>query len=425
MPITPKLRSWFLATALLAMAISNVSLLWKARIPMAQGYFDFTNFYTAGALVRRGLGAELYDQSAQWKVQQEFASEVKTRRSPLRYMRPPFEALFFSLFASWPYLRAFLFWTIFKLALLAAIPFVVASPASRGQPRLWQEAFPLWLTVFCLLGTFPVFIDLLSGQDAVLLAFLFAICFWQLRRGRDLGSGLILGLALFKFQIALPFFITLWIAGRKRVVPGFAISAAAVLAVSGVLVGWRGLLNYPGYLLALSRATDVGIKPENQMTLRGLLTLFVGRVPYPGRIHWLLAPVAVASIVLAGVLWRRAGDRFLAEGFGLAAIAAIVTSYYAYDYDLLLLIVPLLGMRTRFVDAPQGDKLTQYLEVAGLLFLLLTPVYWFTRVQLHAECLMTIPLLALGIALARRLSQAPAIVEKNRVEKIVEKIVEK
>jgi hypothetical protein len=428
MPITPKLRSWFVATALLVMAASNGVLLWKARVPRAEGYFDFTNFYTAGTLVRRGLGAELYDQSAQWKVQQEFASEVKTRHSALRYMRPPFEALFFSLFARWPYPRAFFYWTIFKLVLLGAIPFVVASSSAvsnsavshpaRDCTGLWQEGFPLWLTAFLLLGTFPVFIDLLSGQDAVLLAFLFALCFRLLQRSRDLGAGLILGLALFKFQFALPFFIVLWIAGRKRVVPGFAISTAFVVVVSGVLVGWRGLLKYPGYLLALSQATDVGIKSENQMTLRGLLTLFVGRAPYPGRIHWLLAPVAVAGIVFAGLLWRRAGDRFLAEGFGLAAIIAIVTSYYAYDYDLLLLIVPLLAMRTRFVGAHQGDrvkegrvngdKAIQYLEAAGLVLLFLTPAYWFTRVQLHAECLMTIPLLAVGVAQARSLGQAPA-----------------
>jgi hypothetical protein len=142
------------------------------------------------------------------------------------------------------------------------------------------------------------------------------------------------------------------------------------------------------------------------MTLRGLLTLFVGRLPYPGRIHWVLAPLALGTIVYAGFLWRKAGDRFFAEGFGLAAIVAIVTSYYAYDYDLLLLIVPLLAIRTRPYDAPKADRVTRYLEAAGLLLLLLTPVYWFTRVQLHAECLMTLPLLALGFALARRLSRA-------------------
>jgi hypothetical protein len=95
----------------------------------------------------------------------------------------------------------------------------------------------------------------------------------------------------------------------------------------------------------------------------------------------------------------------LAEGFGLASIVAIITSYYAYDYDLLLLIVPLLAMRARPDDAPTADPVTRYLGAAGVLLLLLSPVYWFAKEQLHAECLMTIPLLAVGVALARRLRQ--------------------
>jgi hypothetical protein len=397
---TPRLRSRLVASALLWMAIGNVFVLWKSRVPMEQGYGDFANFYTAGTLVRRGLGTELYDLAAQWKVQQEFASEVKIRRGPMRYLRPPFEALLFSVLAIWPYPKALLLWTGFKLALLSAIPFVVV----RG--RLWKESFPPWATALLVLGTFPGFIDVLMGQDAVLLAFLFAVAFWQLETGRDMGSGVTLGLALFKFQLVIPFVVALWIAGRKRVLPGFATSASVLLAISAALVSWRGLLNYPSYLLALNRATGVGIAPDIQMTLRGLLTLFVGRSPYPGRIHWVLAPVALGAIVYTGLIWRKAGDRFLAEGFGLAAIVAIVTSYYACSYDLLLLIVPLLAMRTRPDDAPQADTVTRYLETSGLLLLLLAPVYWFAKLQLHAECLMTLPLLALGVALARRLSHA-------------------
>src|ERR1022692_3210077 len=103
MPTTPRLRSWLLATALVWMAVGNGVMLWKSRVQMRQGYGDFANFYTAGTLVRRGLGAELYNPAAQWKVQREFAPEVKTRVGPLRYIRPPFEALLFSVFAAWPY----------------------------------------------------------------------------------------------------------------------------------------------------------------------------------------------------------------------------------------------------------------------------------------------------------------------------------
>jgi Glycosyltransferase family 87 len=405
MPGTSRLRSWLLAAALLWMAVSNGVMLWHTRVQIRQGYGDFASFYTAGTLVRRGLGTELYSLSAQWKVQQEFASEVRIRQGPLAYLRPPFEALLFSLFARWPYVTALLLWTTFKLALLATIPFIVV----RG--RFWKESFPLWTTGILVLGTFPAFMDMLTGQDAVLVAFLFAVCFWQLETGRDMCAGITLGLTLVKFQLTIPFFLALWISGRKRVLPGFVTSASVVLAISAALVGWTSLLKYPGYLLALNRSVSVGIAPETQLNLRGLLIFFVGRLPYPGPIHWTLAPVAVGAVVYTGLIWRRAGQRFLAEGFGLAAIVAIVTSYYACDYDLLLLIVPLLAMRARPDDAPKADRVSRYLEVAGLLLLLLTPVYWFTRLQLHAECLMTLPLLVLGVVLAHRLSHAGAGLE--------------
>jgi len=401
---TPRLRRWLVATALLWMAVINGVILWNTRVEIRRGYGDFASFYTAGTLVRRGLGTEIYNPAAQWKVQQEFASEVKIRQGPMRYMRPPFEALFFSVFAAWPYATALLLWTGLKLALLSVIPFLVV----RG--RSWKESFPRWATVVLVLGTFPEFMDLLMGQDAALLAFLFAISFWQLATDRDLGAGLTLGLALFKFQLVIPFVVMLWIGGRKRVLPGFATSAFAVVAISAALVGWRELLKYPSYLLALNQASGVGIKPELQITLRGLLTLFAGRLSYPGGIHWVLAPVALGAIVYTGLIWRKAGRRSssLAEGFGLATIVALVTSYYTNDYDLLLLIVPLLAIRARPDDAPEPDRVTRYLEATGLLLLLLTPVYWFVRVGLQAECLMTLPLLAVSVGLARRLIRAGA-----------------
>jgi len=401
MPITPRLRSWLLATALLWMAAGNAVVLWKSRVPMGQGYGDFAAFYTAGVLVRRGLGTELYNRAAQWKVQQEFASEVKMRHGPLPYIRLPYEALLFSVFAKWPYAKALVLWTGLKLVLLAAIPFVV----TRGGS--WKEGFPLWVVGLLSLGTLPVFVDLLMGQDAPLLTFLFAISFWQLATGREAGAGFSLGLALFKFQLVIPFVVTLWIAGRKRVLPGFATSAFVVLIISAAVVGWRGLLQYPSYLLVLNRTAGAGmVTPEDQPNLRGLLTFFIGRSPYPGRIHWVLAPVAVAAIVYTGLTWRKVGNRLLAEGFGLALIVMIVTSYYAYDYDLLLLTIPLVAMGARSKDVPKADKVTNYCAAAGLIPLLLMPLYWFVKAELHVEYLMTLPLLALGVALARRLSHA-------------------
>jgi hypothetical protein len=401
--------------ALLCMAVINCDVLWNSRVPMRQGYGDFSTFYTAGTLVHRGLGAKLYDSAAQWKVQQEFASQVKTRFGPLCYMRPPFEALLFSVLARWPYASALLIWTGLKLALLFSIPFIVV------RQQLWTEPFSRWATILLILGTFPEFMDLLMGQDAPLLAFLFAIAFWQLESDRDGVAGLVLGLALFKFQLVIPFVVTLWIAGRKRVLLGFATSGIAVLAISGSVVGWKGLLEYPGYLLALNRATGVGISPESQINLRGLLSLLGEHLCSAGSIDWVLAPVALGSMVYTGLLWRKAGDRILglAAGFGLATIVAIVTSYYTNDYDLLLLIVPLLALRARIGKAPRLNRAPRYLELTGLVLLLLAPVYWFARVKLGAECLMTLPMVAVGAALAVRLRHAGGQVWEPRAAVLV------
>jgi len=99
----------------------------------------------------QGLGADLYNLAAQWKVQREFASEVKIRQGPLPYIRPPFEALLFSVFARWPYVTALLLWTTLKLALLATIPFIVV------HGRSWREGFPIWMTGLLVLGTYPAF----------------------------------------------------------------------------------------------------------------------------------------------------------------------------------------------------------------------------------------------------------------------------
>jgi hypothetical protein len=360
---------------------------------MFQGYGDFASFYTAGRLLRNGEGGKIYDAQAQWREQQEFARDVKIRKGPLPYIRPAFEALLFAVFAGWPFATALVVWTIFKLSLLVTIPFLVIEDEEWRGP-------PVWMVGVLLLGTFPAFIDQLMGQDAPVLAFLLALSFRWLAQKREAWAGIPLGLALFKFQLILPLVIILVIGGRKKVMYGFAGAAAAAIAASAAVVGWGKLVAYPRYLLELNQTSGAGvIFPQYQINLRGLLAFVAGASPYPGRIHWLLAPIALAAIAYAGIVLRRADAAKLAEGFGLALIVAMVTGYYTHDYDLLLLAVPLLAMR----EARGRWGLANFLERAGLLLLLLTPLYWLARIH-KAESLMVLPLLLVGVAWLQRLS---------------------
>lgn len=397
-----------LPAMLLAMTGLNLYLLWNARESWFEGYGDFAAFYTAGRLVLDGHGRQLYNREAQWAVQQQFASQVKIRRGPLPYIRPPYESLLFALFALWPYPVALLLWTLLKVILLSALAVVVIRRES------WPERFPPWIAGQLALGTFPVFMDFLQGQDSVLLAFLMAVVFWQLRSGKDSAAGIVLGLGLFKFHLILPFLGVALLAGRKKLMSSFSAAAAVLTLTSAALVGWHELIQYPNRLLALSSTAGVGVMtPEAQINFRGLLTLVAGRSASPGRLHWVLLPVAVIAIGYAGMLWRKTGDRLLIEGFALALITAIVTSYYAYSYDLTALAVPLLAGLGEKREA--SGRFTSGLEFTGVFLLLLTPLYWYLKLRLHSEFLIALPLIAVWWALARRLQESePAIASEAR-----------
>jgi len=68
---------------LAGMLLLHLLLAWNAADLIRKGYPDFTIFYSAGKIVRQGLGAKLYDEQTQYRIQQEFAAGVSIRQGPL------------------------------------------------------------------------------------------------------------------------------------------------------------------------------------------------------------------------------------------------------------------------------------------------------------------------------------------------------
>src|SRR5271154_5150300 len=128
---------WFLV----ATVIVEAGIGWNLRSMLASGYADFTAFDTAGELVRQGQGSRLYDPQEQWRVQQEFASEVAIRQGPLPYLRLPFEALLFVPFTFLPYPAAYTVWVLLNLGVVIALALFL-----RRQLVPLQK-FPAWLPV--------------------------------------------------------------------------------------------------------------------------------------------------------------------------------------------------------------------------------------------------------------------------------------
>jgi hypothetical protein len=394
-------RHRLVAAFLLASAIAHGIEFWQQRARLGAGYGDFSAFYTAGLLVRRGEGRLLYDRREQWRVQQEFAPNVDIRKGPMPFIRPPFEALVFFPLAYFSYPAALAIWSLAKVVLL----WLAARVLPRPHP--FTRIYPSWLEVALCLGFFPVFLDLFQGQDAILLLLIVAAALNWLQSGKDAAAGVILAFGLFKFHLVVPIAIMLWLAGRARVLLGFLPGTAAVVALSCILSGARVLSAYPVYLLNLNRTAGVGfVTAQSMPNLRGLLTVFVGRAPYPGPIHWLLLPAAVAGIALTVWLWRplvNMGFAGLALGYCLALLVAILTSYYCRSYDMAVLIVPLLLLGGGFLEQPGSPPIPRSV-VAGLLLLICTPLYWALILRCDCPYLLVVPMfiLAFGIAQAMR-----------------------
>ena len=150
----------------------HIVVAWRSRDLVRKGYPDFTALYSAGKIVREGLGKQLYDSQTQYRIQQEFAAGVSIRQGPLPYIHPPWEALIFAPFTWFSYPVAYLLWDAVNVLILLSLPLLL-----RNQLfQLKHVSALFWL--FVSLAFYPMFFDLLQGQDILpLLLFLLSLSY--------------------------------------------------------------------------------------------------------------------------------------------------------------------------------------------------------------------------------------------------------
>jgi hypothetical protein len=381
---------------LVGMVLVHAVALWQLRGYILRGYTDFAAFYTAGKIVRSGQGARLYDRSLQWEVQQGFASTVEIRRGPLPYIHPPFEVLVFFVLIYLSFLAACIVWMTVKILILASIPFLLRSHVPADQ------LLPLPLLELLCLAFFPVATDLMQGQDSILVLLCVTLCWMALQRKRDFRAGLFLGLGLVRFHLVIPLSLIFLLRRKTKVFGVFLTMASALFLVSMAVVGWKGLLSYPAYLFSLNRASNVGVvTPESMPNLRAVVTIVFARAPIA-----LFVPIAISGMLLAAWFWPR-NDRdpqLLSAGFSLTLAITLLTSYYAYSYDMNLLLIPILLLSGTVVRGVEVRGWTRALFLASVAVLLFSPLFWFLALgtgQFYA--------VAAGLLLATAISLAGMI----------------
>jgi hypothetical protein len=378
---------------LLGMVALHGLLAWELRREVRNGYSDFAIFYSAGKIVGQGLGGHLYDSDLQFRVQQEFAPLVHIRQGPLPYNHPPFEALVFVPFAKIPYFAAYLLWDFISLVMLGVLPCVL-----RPNVPLCSR-LPVSLCLLAALAYFPIFIGLLQGQDVIVLLLLFGLTYAALKKNAEFTAGCCLGLGLFRFHLVFPFVLILLLLQKKwRVLSGFVSVAVGLGLISLAVVGWEGILAYPGYVLHLEAIGGHGsIVPANMPNLRGLVGILLAGRASPTISNGVIAVLSLGLLLLVSAKWRIcATDPTFDLGFSLFSVVTVLVSYHAYAYDLSLLFLPVLLLVGELSEKAWSRDWSRIAVLSSICLLFFTPLQMILWLRFGALSLLALILLVLA-----------------------------
>jgi glycosyl transferase family 87 len=380
---------------------------------IARGYPDFTIFYAAATIVGEGSGQKMYDGEAQYRVQKEFAGDIDSRRGPLPYNHPPFEALIFLPLTLLPYRYAFLVWDMLNTVALFGVSLIL-----RRHLSVLRAIRP-WEFVLGSMAFFPVFATLLQGQDSILLLLLFVLGFNALKIDADFSAGCWFALGAFKFQLVLPLILLVVFWRRKRVAMGFVLVSCILALISIMLVGWEGMLRYPAYVLRIARASSLGgVPPQLMPNVRGLVegwSVTSGSFNF-GTVVGAALVLMVSSIVFFFAAWPRAGpqERELDLRFSLAVIVTVLVSWHTNAHDLSLLILPLTLVADYFIALPVKTRRRNLALIVPVLPILVSPLWivlWLGNGKVN---LMALPLLWWVWEVGRELSPVASRVTELR-----------
>lgn len=279
---------------------------------------DFVAFWTAGALAAHGQASAVYDVPAL------HAAERKTVGAgidafPFAY--PPSLLLILPVLAALPYLLALPLWLIATFVPFAAV-------VRRAAPH----SATLWLT----LALPAAYLNVLHGQAGFLVTALMGGALLLLGR-RPVLAGVLLGLLTFKPHLGVLVPIALIAGKRWRAIAAAAVTTALVMLASFAVFGQETWAAF----LAGAEAARVHLE-TGELPWEKMHTVFAGArligIGVAGA-YALQAAVSLAVAVMVALAWRRPADPALRSA--LLVAGAVLAAPYGFEYDLVLLALPI------------------------------------------------------------------------------------
>jgi hypothetical protein len=283
---------------------------WAIAYASDQFHNDFTFYYAAAVIGVTHGWPSIYDLGRQQAQLDAMGSGIGIAQLA-RYISPPPVAWLALPFTLLPYPFAYWLWSAFLLAALVGTWFFAAPGA--GRRRL--------IHLVAALGWLPVIYGLQLGQPGMFVAFGVASSYALLRSGRQLESGLALGVIVLKPQLGFLVPVALLVAGRYRAFAG-AMAAIGLLALASALsVGPQGIATYEQRLTFAA-----GVPVNRELTL----------APYIGDLavtRLLQGAIAVWALALVFRFRKRSPEWI----FVPAIVGGLLASPYLHIDDVVML----------------------------------------------------------------------------------------
>jgi len=313
---------------------------------------DFIEFYNAGRILNHYGSHRLYDFELQQDLTQEYVAGFS-----LPYVTPPYVAILFSPLSLLPFSVAFLIWIFISAALYVGAGSLIA--------RL--ELLPRGMTLLVCLA-FPPFLMLAvaGGQISAIGCFIFALWIYLMKRERKFLSGLVLGFLLYKPTLAVFVVPTLLFGRQFRMLFGFGIVATALGALTVLMLGPGGSIQYLKILREFSALVGQGLTPAAMHVDLASMVRQIAHVD----VRYLIMLMGLPFVYLL----RNNPERVI--------IPTMIFNSYSPTYDLILLI-PLLVLTYRSVN--------RSLQIMVFVVSFLTvPLCQFTGIQLITPVLLVL-----------------------------------
>jgi len=224
----------------------------------------------------------------------------------------------------------------------------------------------------------PIGVALYQGQSSILLLGVYATCFLQLRRGNDFLAGLLLGFGLIKLQFVLPLVAIIVMRKKWSLVGGFVTTAIFLAFLSIVTVGWRGVVDYAGFLVAIgSHPNNLSFGSGVDMpTIHGFFFATFGHWVNPYALQVLVAGTSL--LLLGWVAWRwysiesQPGTDWMFTS-AIAASLLAGSHMFTHDFSPLLLGLFIVGAGLTSLQTRTARRLLKVVLAIFWAF----PVYFF------------------------------------------------